>query len=465
MKTEYHTSKQERLLYGLYFFGQNVLWAFAGLVSTYLLDIGLDAKVASAILLGPKIWDAVNDTLFGYVVDKVNWKNRQKFLPWIKMGTAAIAITVILMFAIPASISNPAFKIAWFIVAYILFDAAYTLLDAPMYAMPTAMTTNIQERTALLSSNRFWGILGGVVGYVLIPLIRPKTGWLIGSVIFSLAGLLFMAPFLFVGRERNTEHKREASEKYSFRDMIGYLKTNRYLTLSLLILFIVGACSIESSLSLIVARNCFGDESKATIITIIVMLPTMFIALAIPPLARKMDKYYLLAGGLAAGFIGGTLSLITGYDNMILVFIGLAIKGAGNAIFMVISYMLIADSVEYGTYKSGTRATGISFSLQTFTSKLKNAVIGSLSLFALGVFGYDSSLPENVMQAPEVVKGIWKVFSGVPALGYLIALALLLVFYKLRDKDVEAMARYNNGEDIGKDVLDYLKQRYGQPGR
>ena len=458
----YQTTKKERLLYGLYFFGQNILWAFAGLVSTFLLDIGLDAKVASAILLGPKIWDAVNDTLFGYVIDKVNWKNKQKFMPWIKIGTACIAVTVILMYAIPASLNNPSLKICWFIAAYILFDAAYTMLDAPMYAMPTAMTTNIQERTSLLSSNRFWGILGGVVGYVLIPLIRPKSGWLAGAVIFSLVGLFFMAPFLFVGRERNTEHKEASEKEYSVSEMLDYLKTNSYLILSLMILFIVGACSIESSLSLIVARNCFGNESMATIITVIVMLPTMFIALAIPPLTRKFDKSQVLLAGLIAGFIGGVGMLITGYDNFVLAIIMMALKGAGNAIFMVISYMLIADSVEYGTYKSGTRATGISFSLQTFTSKLKNAVIGSISLFALGIFGYDSSLPENVVQTPEVVKGIWKVFSGVPALGYLIAIVLMVRFYKLRDRDVEAMARYNNGEEIDSDVMKRLEERYGR---
>ena len=36
--------------------------------------------------------------------------------------------------------------------------------------------------------------------------------------------------------------------------------------------------------------------------------------------------------------------------------------------------------VEYGTYKTGTRAAGISFSLQTFVAKLKNGIIGSVVL-------------------------------------------------------------------------------------
>ena len=454
------TTKKERISYGIFFFGQNVLWAYAGLVSTYLLDIGLDAKTASAILLIPKIWDAINDTLFGYFVDRCHFRNNEKLLPWIRIGTSLIGISVIFMYSINRNIDNQTIKILWFIIAYIIFDGAYTMLDAPAYALPTAMTTNIQERTELISSNRLWGMLGGAFGTILIPLLRPKTGWLWGAIIFCGFASIFMLPLLFTGKERNIENEHHNS--YGFKEMFRYIKENRYLFMSLLMIFVVGLCSVESNLSLIVARNCLGSETMSTVITAIASFPIVLLSPFIPKLCKKYDKKNVLLIGMFCGLIGSLLSYITGYDNLVLLIITLAIRGIGLSLFTIISYMLVADSVEYGTYKSGIRAPGISFSLQTFTAKLKNALIASLALFALGLFGYDSTLPETVSQAPDVIEGIYKVFCLVPALGYLSAIIILLFFYKLTDKDTETMARYNNHEISKEEALDMLESKYGR---
>ena len=64
-KPGFVTSPMERAAYCLFFLGQNILWGFAGYVETFLTDIGFAAAAAAAILLVPKIWDAVNDVLFG----------------------------------------------------------------------------------------------------------------------------------------------------------------------------------------------------------------------------------------------------------------------------------------------------------------------------------------------------------------------------------------------------------------
>ena len=64
----------------MFYFGQNILWGFASLLVTYLTDIGISAISASAIILIPKLWDAFNDIIFGYIVDRHKFKNGQKFI-------------------------------------------------------------------------------------------------------------------------------------------------------------------------------------------------------------------------------------------------------------------------------------------------------------------------------------------------------------------------------------------------
>ena len=97
----FQTGKKERIAYCLFFLGQNILWGYAGYVETFLTDIGISAATAAVILLVPKLWDAVNDVLFGYLMDRFTFRNHQKFIPWVRIGTSAIGITTIALFAIP----------------------------------------------------------------------------------------------------------------------------------------------------------------------------------------------------------------------------------------------------------------------------------------------------------------------------------------------------------------------------
>ena len=109
----FQTGKKERIAYCLFFLGQNILWGYAGYVETFLTDIGIAAATAAAILLLPKLWDAVNDVIFGYFVDRHTFRNGMKFLPWVRIGTAAVGITTVAMFAVPDSLAESE-KILWF---------------------------------------------------------------------------------------------------------------------------------------------------------------------------------------------------------------------------------------------------------------------------------------------------------------------------------------------------------------
>ncbi|MBR4953912.1 MAG: MFS transporter, partial [Oscillospiraceae bacterium] len=167
-KLGYATSKKERIAYCLFFLGQNILWGYAGYVETFLTDIGIVAATAAVILLLPKLWDAVNDIIFGYIIDRFSFKNGQKFIPWVRIGTAAVGITTIVLFAIPDSMAQGV-KVAWFLVAYILFDVSYTILDAPAYAVTTVMTSDVSERTSIIAGGKLWAMVGGVVATLLVP--------------------------------------------------------------------------------------------------------------------------------------------------------------------------------------------------------------------------------------------------------------------------------------------------------
>ena len=80
---EYMTTQKERLSYWTYFIGQNIYYNLTAVfISTYLAMQGISLVKVSAVLLIVKIWDAVNDPIFGFIFDRVKFKNGQKSLPW-----------------------------------------------------------------------------------------------------------------------------------------------------------------------------------------------------------------------------------------------------------------------------------------------------------------------------------------------------------------------------------------------
>ncbi len=233
----------EYMAYCLFFLGQNLLWGFAGYIETFLTDIGIAAATAAAILIIPKLWDAVNDVIFGYIVDRHMFKNGQKFMPWVRIGTTAVGITTVALFAIPKDMTDTG-KIVWFLIAYILFDLCYTILDAPAFAVTTVMTSNVQERTGIIAGGKLWAMVGGVVSTVLIPLIRPKLGWLAACVVFIVVSIILMIPMLFSVKERHSETTK-AAENPSFREMLHYLGKNRFLFVPMISLLLLGMASVE----------------------------------------------------------------------------------------------------------------------------------------------------------------------------------------------------------------------------
>jgi len=182
----------------------------------------------------------------------------------------------------------------------------------------------------------------------------------------------------------------------------------------------------------------------------------------VPKLSRKWDKFYVLCAGLTFAIVMDVIAYFVGYDNLIMAILMTTLKCSGLGFWSVVIYMLVADTVEYGTYKTGTRAAGISFSLQTFVAKLKNGLIGSVVLLSLSSVGFVSG--ENAVQPAGVADGVWALFCLFPAVGFAVALVLLLLFYKLRTKDVQVMARFNNGEISREEAEALLAEKYGPAG-
>ena len=119
---QYMTTFKERLSYWTFFVGQNIYYNLTAVfISTYLVFQGIDPVKSGIVLLIVKIWDAINDPIFGYIFDKVKFKRNQKCLPWLRISVTLIPVVTILLFSIPTGMGELG-KLIWFGVAYVLWD-------------------------------------------------------------------------------------------------------------------------------------------------------------------------------------------------------------------------------------------------------------------------------------------------------------------------------------------------------
>ena len=111
-KKQFTTTRGERLSYGLYAFGAILsYYVIMSFLQLFMTDSGIPAATVGLIFVFAKVWDAVNDPIFGVMVDKVNFKNG-KYKPWLKLAGFVIPLTTIFLFIMPSGASLQV-KIIW----------------------------------------------------------------------------------------------------------------------------------------------------------------------------------------------------------------------------------------------------------------------------------------------------------------------------------------------------------------
>jgi Na+/melibiose symporter-like transporter len=468
-RPEWSTEPTERLSYYSYFAGQNMIYTlFNVCLTTYLLFLGIDPLKSASIMLIVKVWDAVNDTLFGVIFDSIKFKSGKKYLPWIRVSTVLIPLATVLTFIIPSD-SSERMKLIWFAVAYILWDTAYTLCDVPIFGVLTSMSQSIDERNTIQSYKSIATYAGvGVTSTLSTVLISEKVGMNYGmiSAIICVIAFGLMLPASFKLKER---YHAEADETFTIRRMFSYLFKNKYLLIYYVGIFFYSSLQIGNAFTLYVSYYLFNSALFSLVVGAVGTVPQLLIALWLPKLIRKYDKMKVNQVCLLLYVILSVITWAIGYGNVVVYIIMFTIRSIPLAVVSLEMFMFTPDCAEYGRFKSGTEAKGITFAVQTFMAKLTGSISGALGLFILGLksvgwkvveVGSFQELQESgVTQTPHALNMLWLIFMLIPAIGGLLAF-ITWCFYDLKDKDVQIMIDCNTGKITRENAMGMLSKKY-----
>jgi len=434
----FRTSKKERLSFALYMMGAGMYNCAAGYIQVFYTKMGIAAATVGTIILVTHVWDAVNDPLFGIMVDRVNLKGG-KLLPWLRVASLFLPASMLLLFFMPEGIPATA-KIVWGVGAYLLYEMAYTMSDVPIFSMTSAMTDQVHERVSIMSTSTIVSGVGLFLVTAGFPLLYNGIGWQLTAVIVCAPAFLLTQVLVRNGKER---YVNKDEEKVTLQVMGRYILENKYLRIYYIGLTVMHITNTTQTVVTYFAAHNLGNENLSAVLIAIVAAPALVIALLLPTLTKKLDRFHIFLFSAVGNGILCVVSYFAGYQNMVLFYVLLILRGIFMGAGLLIQLMFTADIVEYGEYKTGKRLQGTAFSVQTFTFKFFNAIAGAAALFILGRFGFIEG--QNVIQSAETQSAIWFLFSLFPAVGTALSLPFMLR-YKLRDKDVQLMAQVNNGE-------------------
>jgi len=236
----------------------------------------------------------------------------------------------------------------------------------------------------------------------------------------------------------------EEEKQPSIKEILSNLAHNKYLLIYVGIAILGSLTNFQTTLQTYFAIHCLGGTTMLTPIALATAVPVLFVVPFVPKIIKKFDKFTVFIVTKIITVVFDAVIFLVGYQNITVLLLLLVVKQIFATFWGTIGIMFVADCVEYGNFVSGNRAQGITFSLKAFTNKMVVALAGAFGMFALAAVGFVEG--SGVVQSASTVSGIWFLYSFFPVIGGVVSSVLMLLFYKLRDKDVQIMTKCNSGE-------------------
>jgi GPH family glycoside/pentoside/hexuronide:cation symporter len=389
--------------------------------------LGVVAGVAGLLVLLPKAWDVVINPIAGRISDRRGERRRFLLGAGLTLGVLFAAI-----FAGPFGGGVPAG--AYVALAVLAAATAYAFFRVPYVAMPAELTDGYAERTRLMTWRVAFLALAILISGALAPLVVEQTGGGLAGHRWSgvFVGSLIVAGTLgtFFGTRRAGSRTAGDSQP-DLRTQLRVAAANRPFR-ALLLCFVVQAVGIGTMLAGVqyFADHVIERTSGATFLFAAFVGP----ALLVMPLWTVVGRRYGKARSLVAAsllFAAGALVLLAApVLPPAVVYLIVAVIGAGYAGQQVFALAMLPDCIAYDTARTGRRQAGVFTGVWTAGETLGLAFGPGIYALILQLFGYvSSSTGKAATQDGTARLGVLLGFTVVPAL-LVGAAALLLRGYR-----------------------------------
>ncbi|MBM9930484.1 MFS transporter [Pediococcus pentosaceus] len=410
----------------------------------YYTDIfGLSVAAAGTILLAARILDAFDAPVWGFIIDHTHTK-WGKSRPWFLWMAFPFAIFFILMFWSP-QLSTGA-KFWWAMITYLLFGISYTGVGTPISSILPNLSNDSEERIKLNSTR----MIGGNIGYLVTATFtlgiaaflgggNDTLGWRYTAIIFAIIGFALLL-FAFLDTK---EINQDAEKSIPILKSIKAAKNN-WPWVILVVVFIFYWLGNASRTSVVVYYTQYnlGVKGFASVLNALVMFQ-MVGMLLIPLLVKKIKKSHVLIFGMCLAAFGQLLIPLAGH-SLISLGIVWSIASVGTGISVSMPFAMLSDTVDYGEWKNGIRASGFLTAIgSSFAIKIGSGLGGWAPSVILNKVGYTT----GVNQSHSTLSAIQFCISYLPAIFFVIGALIMILYIRYESKENQIKADLNARRD------------------
>ena len=436
---------REKIGYG---FGDLASVLFWQTIMVYLLffytDVfGLTAKAAGWMFFVSRISDAIFDVVIGMTADRT--KSRWgKFRPYILWGAVPLAVSAVLAFSTPSFADTG--KLIYAYITFISFMFLYSTVNIPYTALLGVISGDPVERADAATSKFIGAFTAGIiVSATALPLAKyfgegnDAKGWHLTMMLYSVAAVIFLLVTFLSTHERVQPIAKEKTNVG--RDLEDIIQNAPWISLFIVtILFILFVCIRmnvtthyfkyyvgEQDVSLFGKTHKYGFEVLASAFNTVGQVLSLIGVALVPFFARFLGRKK------AAIILFITALVCTGSfyffkpENLLLIFVFQAIGSLAGGPISALLWIMYADTADYSEWKTGRRATGLVFSASIMSNKLGWAFGSMIAAFILDKTGFVANVVQNI----NVLNGLKEMMSVIPVAVGVIALIILIFFYKL----------------------------------
>ena len=154
---------------------------------------------------------------------------------------------------------------------------------------------------------------------------------------------------------------------------------------------------------------------------------TILVASLVPAITTRFGKRNGYIGAAVVAVMAFVLIYFVPEGSLPVALVAWFLFGLGTGGTNALMFSMQADTVDYGEWKTGTRAEGGSYSILSFVRKCGQGIGGFAGGAVIGAFGYVAG---SVFQSPGAIQGIRVAAGWVPA-GLSVIAALVLLRYPL----------------------------------
>lgn len=403
------------------------------LVFFYTNIVGIAPGVLGVILLTSRILDGVSDVLFGNMIDRT----RSKIgvcRPWLLAMAVGSIAAIISLLCVP---NGGMFQYIYIFLSYNFSNTIVaTISQLSAVSLPTYITRDTVERSRLyIWANTGQMITQSVVSGVMFSVITllggDRRAWMIVFVGIGIAGSVLTAVSVLLSREEvnpdKIMKKTGGKTRPTFWKSLVSCGQNKYWWMMLAVVICGTAVNVSTmTMTPYYSQYILGDITRADMLNVFYSVPMVIVVPVTAFFLEKTGKRNIaLTGGVLIAAGAGISAVI--HTSLIMLSLSAVLKSSGVGLVTAVSAAMIADTIEYGQWKTGIRNQAVLIGAQSAGTKIGQGVISAVLSWAIAIAGFDAG---KIVQSESAVNCIIFLYGILPV-GMAITIILILLRYDL----------------------------------